>query len=214
MHSGQDVRIVKCLDGLHYSFEVLNLTYNSLYDDCAKIPTDNAYYVPTLWRCWSFVDTLHRIREVSQALPGLSRKKPEFRAFLESTEVVKTYRHYIQHLRSELSKKEPNSFPVWGSLSWVDPNDPSTCYSVLADLRVANVSYSGCVFDRYRRQWVSRVSLGVEHLSLNFDPLFESAVTFSSFVLPWAASAYSPGIHRSPTLPIIAMRFEISENDQ
>ena len=108
MHASSDIRIVKCLDGLHYSFEILGHIYSSLHEVCARVKADNSLLVPVLWRYWSFVDVVHRIREVAQALPGLSKKNKELIAFLDATALAEEFRHYIQHLRSELSKKDVN----------------------------------------------------------------------------------------------------------
>lgn len=62
MHAFDDVRIVKCLDGLDYSFETLEFLYSSLYDACWQIREDQGALIPALWKCWSFIDVLHRIR--------------------------------------------------------------------------------------------------------------------------------------------------------
>ncbi|HJW87537.1 MAG TPA: hypothetical protein VJ440_12970 [Candidatus Brocadiaceae bacterium] len=103
MHASSDIRIVKCLDGLHYSFEILRYVYSSLHEACAKIKDDQEALIPAIWLCWSFVDVLHRIREIAQALPGLSGKDKELVSFLKETNLAEEYRHYIQHLRAELS---------------------------------------------------------------------------------------------------------------
>jgi hypothetical protein len=124
MHASTDVRVVTCLDGLQQSFALMDCIYPPLYALCAQLPADKTLLTPILWRCWSFVDVLHRIRKVAQAVPGLSRKNRPLIDFLKETSVVEEYRHYIQHLRSELAKTPPNPFPVWGSLAWVDSENP------------------------------------------------------------------------------------------
>src|SRR5262245_144033 len=118
MLSALDLRKLRCMDGLHYSFQMLELSHDSLWTICCGIPGDNFNAVRGLASCWSFIDSLHRIREIAQAVPGLGRKHPEMRAFLDATELAEEFRHYIQHLRGELSHDPPNSFPVWGSLAW------------------------------------------------------------------------------------------------
>ena len=72
MHASSDIRIVKCLDGLYYSFELLKHVYPDLHTTCSQIKKDPPALIHALWRCWSFVDLVHRVREIAQALPGLS----------------------------------------------------------------------------------------------------------------------------------------------
>lgn len=206
MRASSDIRIVKCLDGLHYSFAILEHIYSSLHETCSRVKADHSSLVPTLWRCWSFVDLVHRIREIALALPGLSRKDKDLVAFLDATKLAEEFRHYIQHLRSELSKKEVNPFPVWGSLAWVDPDNPSCSYMVVIGAQISGTSHTGCVFDTVEKKWVSRVCLGVAGRSFNFDPIYEACLRFRDFVVPWALSTYKPGVQMTTELPIVTMQ--------
>ena len=206
MHASSDIRIVKCLDGLHYSFEILRYVYSSLHEACAKIKDDQEALIPAIWLCWSFVDVLHRIREIAQALPGLSGKDKELVSFLKETNLAEEYRHYIQHLRAELSKREVNPFPVWGSLSWVDPKDSSCTHTVFIGAQISSTSYSGSVFDTVERKWVSKVCLGVREKSFNFDPIFEACTRFQKYIVPWALSTYKPRIRLIAKVPIVTMQ--------
>ena len=214
MHASLDIRIVQCLDGLHYSFAILEHIYSSLHEVCVRAPDDHSSLVPALWRCWSLVDVVHRIREVAQALPGLSKKDTELVAFLEATKLAEEFRHYIQHLRSELSKKAVNPFPVWGSLAWVDPVNPASSYLVVIGAQVSGTSYTGCVFDIVARKWVSKVCLGVNGKSFNFDPIYEACLRFRDFVIPWALSAYKPGIQTTTELQIITIQMLVPETEE
>ena len=206
MHASTDVRIVKCLDGLQYSFKILEHIYPSLHEVCAQVKVDHASLIPALWRCWSFVDVVHRIREVAQAVPGLSKRNKELVTFLEATKLAEEFRHYIQHLRSELSKITVNPFPVWGSLAWVDPDNPACSYVVVFGSQVNGTSYTGCVFDTVEGKWVSQVCLGVNDKSFNFDPIYEACLKFRDFVIPWALSTYNPGIQMIAELQIVTIQ--------
>jgi hypothetical protein len=207
MHSSSDIRVVTCLDGLHYSFEILKHVYDPLYELCTRLPADSSALIPAIWRCWSFVDVVHRIREVAQAMPGVSHKDQHLRVFLQDTAVVEEFRHYIQHLRSELAKKVTNPFPVWGSLAWVDPTNPARAHLVLIGARVPGTGYTGCVFDTLNKRWVSRVALGVANKSLNFDTVYDATMVFQAYIVPWAIAAYEPGIRATTHLPIMTMEF-------
>ena len=206
MHASKDIRKIKCLDGLHYSFELLEHSYKSLYENCASIKTDPKYLIPALSQCWSFVDLVYRIREISQAIPGLSKRNRKLIEFLEITEIAESYRHYIQHLRAELSKKEPNPFPVWGSLSWVDPEDNNNSFLILSGAQIKGTNYTGCVYDRIECKWVSRVCLGVQNLSFNFDPIYEATIAFRDFIIPWVLSNYEPEIRITEKAPLFSVK--------
>lgn len=206
LHASSDIRIVKCLDGLHYSFETLSYIYSSLHEICSKIKDDSSSLIPALWQCWSFVDIVFRIREIGQSLPGLNKRNKDLVMFLDETILIEDYRHYIQHLRGELTKKEANPFPVWGSLTWTDTNDPLRSYIVFIGAQTADISYTGSVFDIVEQKWVSRVCLGILGKSLNFDPMYASCIQFRDFVIPWILSTYEPGIKLTTRLPIVTMQ--------
>ncbi|MBS1154287.1 MAG: hypothetical protein H6R07_211 [Proteobacteria bacterium] len=208
MHATNDTRLVRCLDGLSMSFAVIEQIDSELYDACSRLLSEKELLPAVFWRAWSFVDTVHRIREVAQAVPGLSSKTSEMRKFLTSTEVAESFRHYIQHLRGELSKRPGNTFPAWGSLAWVDPNDPQLTHMALAGAQVGETHYAGLVFDTVEQRWVSRVALSVGGLSFNFDLIAAECMDFRNFILPWLLQKYAPGINLKDELPIISMRFQ------
>jgi hypothetical protein len=205
------LRRIKVLDGLHFSFRLLEYHHQAMYPACSAIPTDKAQLIPALASCWAFIDVLHRLRELSQVIPGLSRKLPELRRFLERTALAEQCRHYIQHLRSELGRPSPEAGPVWGSISWVDPGDSSVTYTVMFGARLPNTSYTGAVFDTVERRWVSRVCLGVRDWSFNFDPLFEETMVFERFVMPWMLTQDGDRVNVSADLPIFTTRFVVND---
>jgi hypothetical protein len=202
--SDLDSRKVRFLDAFHNSFEILNLTYGDLHPTLARIKSDRKAIPAALWRCWSFVDTVHRLREMAQGTPGLSQKEKEVRAFLEKTEIAENFRHYMQHLRGELSKVQPNLFPVWGSLAWVDLEVPNVSYMVISGAITGKVSFGGCVFDLKEKCWVSKTCLGADNLSFNFDPIFQACMKFKDFVMPWLVQAL-PGPVEFKEAPLVTM---------
>lgn len=206
MHASTDLRNLKCLDGLHYSFELLNHAYSGLYKNCSLINEQQENLISALSKCWMIIDCVHRIREISQAIPGLSQKKPELKVFLQQTEIAENCRHYIQHLRNNLSGKDLDPYPVWGTLSWVDPSDNSISYAAVIGTQIPNMRICGCVYDTLEKKWVSKVSLSVQSVSFNFDPIYEAIVKFREFIIPWIMSNYKPGINVTPKIPIISMK--------
>ena len=192
-------RRLRVFDGLHFSFRLLEYHHHTMYPACSAIPRDKAQLIPALASCWAFIDVLHRLRELSQVIPGLRDTAAELRRFRERTVLAEQCRHYIQHLRSELARPSPEARPVWGSLSWVDPTDSLVGHTVMFGAHLPNASYSGAVFDTVERRWVSRVCLGVLDWSFNFDPLFEEAMAFERFIIPrMLAEDGDPATNRPP----------------
>lgn len=207
MLTALDIRTIRCLDGLHYSFQLLKHYHSGLWGTCCKIPMDNSQAIPALASCWGFIDALHRIREIAQSVPGLSAKHQEMRVFLTATSLAKDYRHYIQHLRGELAKNPRSTFPVWGSLSWVDETTPQRSHTAILGAQIEGTNYTGCVYDTVEKRWVSKVCLGVNERSFNFDPIFDSAISFESFILPHLTEGASKEVQFHEKLPIVTVDF-------
>ena len=205
MLSALDIRKIRCLDGLHYSFRLLSHFYLGLWETCCRIPDNNSQIISALASCWGFVDALHRIREISQSVPGLSTKHPEMRAFLSATDLAEDYRHYIQHLRGELAKQPPNTFPVWGSLSWVDPVIPTRSNIAILGAQIQGTNFTGCVYDTVERQWVSKVCFGIDNHSFNFDTVFLAAQRFEAFIVPTLIKDASAEVQFHDKLPIVSV---------
>ena len=206
MPSALDIRKIRCLDGLHYSFQMLRHYYAGLWETCCEIPGTNSKIIPALASAWGFIDALHRIREITQAVPGLSAKHPEMHAFLSASGLADDYRHYIHHLRSELANDLPtNSFPVWGTLSWVDPANPTRSHMTILGTQIEGANYTGCPFDTVEKKWVSKVCLGLNGKSFNFDPIFLSAVRFEAFILPFINEKASEHAGFQEELPLISV---------
>lgn len=207
-----ELRKIRCIDGLHYSFEMLKHFQENLYLDCCAIQEDNSRVIQVIAGSWGFIDALHRIREIAQSTPGINVKHQEMRAFLSATELAEDFRHYIQHLRGELANEPPNTFPVWGSISWVDPNKSNRCHTAMFGAQIQGTQFSSCVYDRQNNNWVSKVALVVNGKSFNFDRVYESAVRLRKYLIPAIIEGSSSEIELHEKLPIISVDFELPEN--
>ncbi len=206
MHSALDVRKVRCLDGLHYSFLMLRHHYEGLWETCCGIPGKHSNLIAALASAWGFIDALYRIREIAQSVPGLSARHPDMQTFLAATSMAEDYLHYIHHLRSELANDHPgNACPVWGTLSWVDPGNPTQSHMAVLGTQIEGANYTGCSFDAAEEKWASKVCLGVNGKSFNFDPMYLAAVKFEAFVLPLLDEKASAHVEPKEALPIISV---------
>ena len=208
-----DIRKLRCLDGLHYSFELIDYYYSSLYGTCCEIPDNKSTVTKALSACWGFIDVLHRIREIAQSVPSLSVKHQEMRAFLSSTSLAENYRHYIQHLRNEITNDPPNTFPVWGALSWVDKDNSKRSNIAIFGSQIEDTHYSVCVYDTANKKWVSKVCLGVGNRSFNFDPIYQACIRFKEFILPYLIEGVPEEVRfHNNNMLVLSMDMEVKEN--
>ncbi len=206
VESNQDPRIIRCFDALYYSFELLKYNYTELFKCCPNIKVSPEMLIPTLSHCWMIIDLIYKIREISQAIPGLGHQTKELKKFLDKTKVAELFRHYIQHLRQKLSKRDLESYPVWGSLSWVDQLDNSTNNVAIFGTPIdapsgKKLSVVSCAYDRFARKWVSRISLAIGEAAFNIDPLHQDTIEYKEFILPWMMNHYTTGL-KEPSKPI------------
>jgi hypothetical protein len=209
-----DIRRLRCWDGLHYSFQVLHLSQESLWPACCEIPTKNEKAIEAISICWTFIDALHRVREIAQSTPGLNGKHLEMRVFLEATLLAEEYRHYIQHLRGEIAKEPPNKFALWGSLAWADPLDPALSHMAHLGAQISGDSVSGCVWDIQNRRWASKVCLGIGTRSFNFDIMHDAASRFEKFVVPEMLKAMPADVKQHDVLPISSFKIALVPIDK
>ncbi|MGE0085766.1 MAG: hypothetical protein AB7S75_15255 [Desulfococcaceae bacterium] len=207
MNNYIELRKIRCLDGLHYSFEILEYFYSHLYEICCLISEDYHNVVKALASCWGFIDALHRIREIAQSTPGINVKHKEMRAFLNDTKIAEEYRHYIQHLRGELANNPPNTFPVWGAISWVDPKINNKCHIAIFGAQIKGTNFSSCVYDTLNNEWVSKVCLGVGEKSFNFDIIYKAVEKIRDYLIPAIIEGASKEIKFHDKLPIMTVEF-------
>lgn len=175
-------KIIKAYNSLNISFGIIELNQNNLYQSCLSFEENTNQLYRALSECWSFIDNLHRIREVCRQAPTLNQKGLEFRKFLEVTEIAEECRHYMQHLARE-NNNENDTTPSFGSLSWLDKDNNSKVH-----LRVIGIAFKGSrhsmiPFDRLEGKFISRVSLSVMDRSFNFDLIYPEIINFKNFIL-------------------------------
>ena len=201
MHVSTDPRLILSLDGLAISFSMLETIYGELQPACDRIRSDNEKLAEALLYSWFFIDIVHRIRRIAESLPGLS-KNAEARIFLDATSVAERFRHYVQHLDKELKKIPRNTFPVWGSLSWVDLEDKTLSYAVPAGSNVGQRDTHFTTYNIKTGEWVSNVSLNACDSTFNFDPIFAACSRFRDFIIPWICNTYKGKVNFPRELPI------------
>ncbi len=184
MHATDDPRILRFRDGIWFSRAILQRERADLEALRLKLARDSLPDVlQALALVWQIVDAVRRVRELAENLPGLSKGEAFVRRFLATTETAETFRNYVQHLRTELAKKDVDPFSVWGSLMWVDPADPSTVFATfVGDMHPGSDVRVG-VFDAQEKRFVSRVALSVKGIFFNVDPMVDDTTFFCDQIL-------------------------------
>lgn len=208
MHVSEDPRLYKFFEAMHYSDFVLRQNYDELNSLIEHLEKENgSAIVRAQMICWTIIDTIHRIREVAQNIPGLSRRNEHLKKLVQETAIVEKFRNYVQHLRNELSKKEMNNFPVWGSFSWIDHNDPRVSHTAISGGWDGKTSFPSSVYDTVEKRWVSRTSLSIADLSCNIDPIYERTMSFTSFCLSWMKDILGEKVTLHDKVPVVSIAF-------
>ncbi|MGO9095455.1 MAG: hypothetical protein ACLQGV_09550 [Bryobacteraceae bacterium] len=118
------------LEATRFTIDTIDLAYLRLAETLPRLAANiedgdlqgHPSSVSAMLDAWAIMDSLHRLRGIIEALPGLQAKKrnPKVRSFLENTANVPPLRNTIQHLNTEISGVvEDKNWAVFGSLSWV-----------------------------------------------------------------------------------------------
>jgi hypothetical protein len=196
-----DIRLLRYYEAIHYTFEMLDYSYDNLYETCILIERDNCKFLDAISKCWTFIDSVNRLRDIAQTVPGLNTKNLNRKKFLEETASTKDIRNYIQHINQELGKRIVHKFPVYGNLSWV--NQDNTCSIILVGADFPGNQYEGCVYDTHEKKWVSKVTLSVNGIAFHFDNIFHESIKFKDFILGFLSERYTPGIKLKTRLEIL-----------
>ncbi len=209
MDKNAKIPFAKCYDTITLSSQFLIAYYNDLYNKCILIGKDKEKYIPdALSCCWSIIDVINRIREVVQCTPLLRAHKSKV-DFLARTKNVENFRNYIQHLRKEIAKNPPTLSPVWGTLSWVDPDHENQSFTLFIGTYIEGQKYYGHTYDTECKKWVSKVSLVINEDSLDYDIICSQTIDFCNFLLEWFKEI-DPTLEARKTLSIMSAQIALS----
>jgi hypothetical protein len=115
-------------DGIRYSVEMADLASIRLSESLWRICTVNQEsplahvdVVSSFLDAWSMVDSIHRLSELLEQMPGLRKRRqsPLYRRFMQEAAIVEKLRNVVQHLRGEIHEMARNGCPIWGSIQWL-----------------------------------------------------------------------------------------------
>jgi hypothetical protein len=109
------------LDGIRYSIEIAELSFNRLFDallELSKRPDDpHGTFVEPFLYAWSFIDATSRMRSLLPFVPEYE-SSPEILCFISETEGIRSLRDNIQHLNDRIDKFAGIKLPPWGAITW------------------------------------------------------------------------------------------------
>ena len=201
------------LDGIGYSIRLFRLAFDRLEAAVSKIESEsnsddehNDLVFSAILDAWALVDTSHRIRELIQQIPGWRKKMPFAREFVARTELVDSFRNYIQHLRHEIPDRADRAPPVWGTISWKSKNTPLRSHSIFTGNILPGVEVHTLTFDRVAMEFTSELTLEGTSGVLKLDDLNRRVLAFRTGLREWATS--QANVTRA-TGRIPVMKFEI-----
>jgi hypothetical protein len=108
------------LDGVEESFKFIRIAYSRILKSIrSQDPLDDKVDERSdalILDSWTIVDLAKRMRTLLEQMPGL-KQTPDLRLFLNRTEDVPTFRHYIQHLETEATDVSLPAADQFGDLS-------------------------------------------------------------------------------------------------
>jgi hypothetical protein len=189
--SSLDRRVVLFLDGIRYSLQIFDLASLRLAHVLHDITTSadpntvGEKIVAATADAWTMIDSIHRLRELLQNLPGLKQKEAELQVFLRKTRVVEDFRNFVQHFRSEIESFTSYGLPIWGTLSWAFYRDYPENHSIVPGTFFDGCGSIGLVFDAHQAKFVERVVLQAGPRKLDLATLTEDVQRFVEWYVKW-----------------------------
>lgn len=186
--------LILCLDGLRFSCAICEAsfsraiatlrTFEALPETGA--PTEEVTLVVA--DLWSVVDSAHRVRQLVERIPIISRRDSYVRYFMDRTAPVEEMRHYVQHLAKEVGKSEDTSTPLWGAISWISSDDPTKYFTLLTGSHHLKCTLPGLVFDRFESRFVRQVELTAGKTSVDLADIVSNVKEMNDKLHHWSNS--------------------------
>ena len=173
------------VDGIRYAIEMADIAYvrlaNSLLQYSVGVEAEapaKPSHAALFLDAWSIVDSVHRLRELVQQMPGVKKNSPGIQSFLRSTEKVEQMRHIAQHLRREVDALEQRHQPVHGILNWIyvlnaEQNIFQCCAIAAGKLRDDAISRFATPMDRTFRANLDHIELWIKDTELSLSDTHE-----------------------------------------
>lgn len=206
-----ETRTILFLDGIRYSIEISHLAYLRLVDTLERVAALSGtasdeladLIVTSVSDAWAMIDSVHRLRELVEHLPGLRRKDPNVQVLLRSTEVVEELRNRVQHFRSEIDDFLPAKAPLWGSISWgrvsADTGRPQS-HTIVPGTFFHEAGVALCTFDHATGRFEERLAVDVANKRIDLAAIHERVLEFTDWFERWFADTQKANGHHQSDL--------------
>ena len=195
-----DPRVILFLDGIRYSIEIIDLSYNRLLKtlDIISNPENTnieltELIVQATSDAWSIVDFAHRLRELVQQLPQLRKKEASVQLFIRNTDELEELRNFVQHFRTEIDSFVSRSMRLWGVVSWSKINDETglpESHSIVPGTFYHKVWAPGCYFDSENNKFVDNLVLHAGTARCNLENVYNRVKQFLLWYRDWFVSKF------------------------
>ena len=125
------------------------------------------------------IDYFHRFYQIILAMPLLNKDLPQVKKLEKLITPVKDCRNYLQHMRGDLSKNEPITYPILGGISWIHD---SINVTLLSQQTTAQFSVPGIAYDRLLGKYVCEYQLSVGGYEIQIDTVYSGIKSFWSWL--------------------------------
>jgi hypothetical protein len=190
-----DQRTILFLDGIRYSLEIADLTFNRLGQTVLEFDRDDhngkplgSLIVSLMTDAWMFIDCVHRLRELLQQTPRIKQNDPELQLFLRRTSAIEQLRHFVQHLRSGIEAFVQRNMPLWGTLSWGNvaiKDGQLVCHIVIPGTYYTGVWARGVTVDLQEHRFCERIVLMAGGFRVDLAEVFDQVTALAEWYTAW-----------------------------
>lgn len=137
--------------------------------------------------CWRTIDTMFRIWGLLGQVRGLSQKSPELQIFYRKISKVENFRHFYQHLNTEIPNLPEDSGPILGYVSWKS-SDPKLGLTLAVGTIPSNTNLYSVAYDRTINEMVNETLFVAGTLSIDLNPLPAACEKVRNFFNTWLES--------------------------
>lgn len=136
---------------------------------------------------WEIIDIVYRVRGLLGQIKGLKQNTPELQIFYRAIEAVEGFRHFYQHLNSEIPLVSEGSGPVLGYLSWRTRN-PKLGLTVAVGTLPKGTQMASLAWDRVKNEIVDETLFVAGTLSIDLKVVTDACVKIEGFFNGWLDS--------------------------
>ena len=124
---------------------------------------------------FSMIDFANRFDQIVDAMPLLSKRRPEVRQLHSALRPLAESRNYIQHIRNHLSKVDKIDFPILGSISWIIGNRN---YVLLPTQMTEGYGTPGITYDSLAKQYMCKYQFAISSYQIALDSIYQESKIF------------------------------------